>query len=398
MSLYDLLCCPRCKAPVRRDGVELECEQCLQRYPIVNGTPVLFPDGKLPEIQHESELVSLPLYYPWIHRLVMQSLLDDQVVIEIGAGNVAVNDPCVIRTDVKLTPHTDVVCDAHFLPFRDQSADFIFSLAVVEHLRQPFTAAQEIRRVLKDGGYAYHECNFVFAYHGYPHHYFNASIQGMEQIFSDFTAIRKGVAPYQMPSFAVQMVLLTYLRHSTISQDAGAHRFHRMIEDLLSEELVDYDRYFTEADAAYVAAGSYFFGMRQDTPDSSSIPEVIRSAWRGSPGLQERFPKMYDLGTAKNILLWAKSEGRETVPEIATFLGGIQPFQKQPGGTQTRDSTPHLPVVEPKFGTLWDFPECAPPRKRSGLPEPLQRPVSPRFMDRLATLFELLARRIRTRS
>jgi predicted SAM-dependent methyltransferase len=324
----------------------------------------MFPDGSFPEIQHEAKMDSIGIYYPWVHRLVLQSLLDHQVVIEIGAGERAVDDPCIIRTDVRWTPHIDVVCDTHQLPFKDQSADFIFSLAVFEHLRQPFQAAEEIRRILKDGGYAYHECNFVFAYHGYPHHYFNASLQGMEQLFSSYVALRKGLAPYQMPSFTLQMVIATYHRRLKDVPEVAA--FRKQLEAIIEiETLIDYDRYFTEDDAAYVAAGTYFFGMRQDHPESTVIPGILLDLWKSDPALQEYIPDWRDLGHKKNLLLWAKGPGGNTHPEIGQALAAFEPFQKRPGMSLARDIVRGFAVTEPTFGTLWDFPETAPPRKNA---------------------------------
>jgi SAM-dependent methyltransferase len=249
------------------------------------------------------------------------------------------------------------------LPFRAKSADFVFSLAVFEHLRQPFDAAREIKRVMKDGGYCYHECNFVFAYHGYPHHYFNASVQGMEQVFSDYALLRQGIAPYQMPSFALQMVLLTYLRHGRNESHAKLQDFRRKIQLLLDDELIDFDSYFDEQNAAYVAAGSYFFGMRQDFEKSTVIPRLLTDLWEANGKLSSLIPDWRNLGTAQNLLLWAKSEGRVAHPQIDDFLNGIEPFQKRPGVTLPRHIVGSFPVTEPRFGTLWDFPEAAPPRK-----------------------------------
>jgi uncharacterized protein YbaR (Trm112 family)/SAM-dependent methyltransferase len=376
-SLYDLLACPTCKVAVERADDALTCPACARRYPVIDGVPVMMPDGGVPTIEHEQDLGTYGTYFPWIHRLVMQSLLDDQVVVEIGSGNLAIDDPCLIRMDVRLTPQVDLVADAHALPFLPGTVDFIFSLAVVEHLRDPFGAAREIYDALKDGGYAYHECNFVFAYHGYPHHYFNASVQGMEQVFGDYRPLRQGIAPYQMPSQALLMVLSTYLRDCQAGDVPGGPEFLHRVQGVLDQELIDFDRGFTEETAANVAAGTYFFGVKQTGPDSTCLPAPVWEAWAGSRDLQERFPEPLNLGTVDNLLLWARAEGADAFPAIERYLRDLDPFTKHgPEAPWDRSVLRSFPLVEPRFGTIFDYPDHAPPRKPANDPphEPADDP------------------------
>jgi 2-polyprenyl-3-methyl-5-hydroxy-6-metoxy-1,4-benzoquinol methylase len=44
--------------------------------------------------------------------------------------------------------------DAHDLPFKNLTFDAVFALEVLEHVYEPIKVLQEIKRVLKDGGYA----------------------------------------------------------------------------------------------------------------------------------------------------------------------------------------------------------------------------------------------------
>jgi uncharacterized protein YbaR (Trm112 family)/SAM-dependent methyltransferase len=353
MSLYDILACPTCKVHVTRRGDGLNCGQCGRAYPIVNGVPVMMPDGSVPGVQHEAELVVRDSYVPWVFRTILQSLLDDQWVLEIGSGNMRLDDPCIIRMDVTLTPYVDVVADAHHLPFVPGSLDYVFSMAVFEHLRNPFQAAQSIHEALKDGGFIYHECNFVFAYHGYPHHYFNASLQGLEQLFAAFRPLRKGVAPYQMPSFAVGMILRTFLHHTQAHRYPHGRRLTSLLHHVVALDLTEFDIYFKEEEALKLAAGTYYAGVKEVTPTSTLVPAPIRDLWQQDAGLQRRFPDLNQLTTTDNILTWAKTEGRRQHAEVARCLDAIAPAHKRGAGAPWDRGPIHaLPLIEPLYGAI----------------------------------------------
>ena len=223
---------------------------------------MLFPDGSVPAIQHEHELVVRLGYEPEQHRAIMQSLPASSIILDMGAGNMAVNLPNIIRIDVTLTPYVDVVGDSHALPFLPGVFDYILSLAVIEHLRQPFVAAQEMYDALRTGGYVYGDCNFVFHYHGFPHHYFNATQQGLEQVFARFTKLRSGVGPFQMPSFALRAVLATYRQELGFDGEPNVSEFQALLQEVLDHPLSTYDSRFSEEGALRVAAGTFYVGVK----------------------------------------------------------------------------------------------------------------------------------------
>lgn len=80
-------------------------------------------------------------------------------------------------------PNVDVVGDAHALPYRTGSVDAIFCEAVLEHVADPPRAVAEMHRVLKVGGWVWAATPFLAAYHAYPAHFHNFTLEGHEALF-----------------------------------------------------------------------------------------------------------------------------------------------------------------------------------------------------------------------
>src|SRR5215813_5435615 len=115
--LYELLACPLCHRALRPRDRGLGCVRCRRFYPIVDGIPVLLPPGA-EALPPDPALPPRDGYDASIQRTVLNSLPADAVCLEVGAGRMAESRPNVIRMDVTLTSHVDVVGDVHALPFR----------------------------------------------------------------------------------------------------------------------------------------------------------------------------------------------------------------------------------------------------------------------------------------
>lgn len=73
-------------------------------------------------------------------------------------------------------------CDGHKLPFRDEAFDLVVTVAVFEHLYDPFQAARELYRVLKPGGAVVGTTAFLEHFHA--NSYFHMTHLGVQRIFS----------------------------------------------------------------------------------------------------------------------------------------------------------------------------------------------------------------------
>lgn len=334
MALLDILACPRCKSSVTRHERGLACTSCDACYPVVDGTPVMFPTDDHADVVHEDELEVRDGFNAEIQQFI-DTLPPDHIILDIGAGCRDTPDPRVVRMDVMRTPYVDVVGDAHALPFRDDAVHIVHAAAVFEHLRKPWVVADEIVRVLRPGGNVFVDSAFVFPFHGYPATYFNISTDGMRQLFSNLTETAVGVMPWMMPSFAVEQLLSAYLKFFKPETD-DEHEFVNEIYRLDRFDLRSFDRRFSQQDAARIAACIYYCGYKPD-PGHDSLPAPIVSRWKADPALQARYPDPLSLletveGRAHNVFVWARGEGRQNHADVADWLDGVEPYSREFSG------------------------------------------------------------------
>ena len=108
---------------------------------------------------------------------------DSGLVVDVGSGKRPSYFPNVVNYEIVNYDTTDVLGVGEALPFKDGSVDAVISIAVLEHVRDPFKCASEIVRILKPGGDLVCAVPFLQPLHGYPHHYYNMSHQGLRALF-----------------------------------------------------------------------------------------------------------------------------------------------------------------------------------------------------------------------
>lgn len=117
---------------------------------------------------------------------ILRQLPHDAVILDVGGGKRQLDDKRYINLEYSPYEEPDLLGDAMNLPFRDNVIDFVYSSAVLEHVRNPLKVGEEIFRVLKPGGRVYANSAFMQPVHSEGQHFFNATPYGIDLIFDKF--------------------------------------------------------------------------------------------------------------------------------------------------------------------------------------------------------------------
>lgn len=114
----------------------------------------------------------------------------------VGGGmDCLLDDPKInlIESDAAIAPRTQLVCDAHDLPFASQSMDGVVVQAVLEHVVDPHRCVAEIHRVLKPNGLVYSDTPFMQQVHGRQFDFTRFTRLGHRRLFRHFEEVSSGI-------------------------------------------------------------------------------------------------------------------------------------------------------------------------------------------------------------
>jgi SAM-dependent methyltransferase len=134
---------------------------------------------------------------PWCHvgSLLNKADLSPEV-LEVKVKNWRrmfrdLDDQLFVGLDIFPGPNVDIVADLCDPDFEANHPELIGAFgtvlcrAVLEHVKQPHIAAENINRMIRPGGHLYFAGPWIWGYHGYPGHYFNISFDGIKLLFPD---------------------------------------------------------------------------------------------------------------------------------------------------------------------------------------------------------------------
>ena len=178
------------------------------RVPRKQGEPI---DSLTPDLVAEFEIPDAPPVSanqyggPFIEEIAANP---ERLCLDVGAGLRYSYTENVVNTEIYRTISTDVLCVGEDLPFADAQFDYVICAAVLEHTRRPWDVAREICRVLRPGGRILIDWPFLQGVHGYPHHYYNATPQGLISLFSEYCeVVSSTIEPNNHPIHAIWWIL-----------------------------------------------------------------------------------------------------------------------------------------------------------------------------------------------
>ncbi|MFC1733289.1 class I SAM-dependent methyltransferase [candidate division KSB1 bacterium] len=211
-QIKDLIACPVCKdSPVKTVKNQIICQNCNMIYSL-NQNHYCFKNAPKAELPiYSSANVSSNFYDNQALNLINK--YKKQLILDNGSGLRDTYYKNIINLEIEDFPTTDVVGSCDNLPFRSESFDVVFSFAVLEHVKDPFKCASEIERVLKPGGMFYVAVPFLQPFHAYPDHYYNMTLNGLKNLFSEKSSIiDSGVPKSGLPVWALNWFLNSYVK------------------------------------------------------------------------------------------------------------------------------------------------------------------------------------------
>jgi SAM-dependent methyltransferase len=165
----------------------------------------------------------------------------------------------LIETDVSFGPRTQLVCDAHDLPFADNSFDGVVTQAVLQYVADPSRCVQEIERVLKPRGLVYAESAFMQqVVHG-RYDFTRFTHLGLRRLFRNFDEVASGptAGPGTALAWACQFFLLSF------ATTRWARRAMYALARLTLFWLKYFDAALMNKPEAYDTASGFFFMGRK---------------------------------------------------------------------------------------------------------------------------------------
>lgn len=250
-AVQKLLRCPVCYTKLEIHSEHCRCEnhECNFLFPMINKIPILIdensslfsiddfvnrrhtffdlsPSNNLKKtlkkfLPNKGKNIKGKENYGKFAELLLNKSINPKVLVIggsiLGDGmEVILENPNIelVESDISFGPRTSLICDAHTLPFEDNSFDGVIVQAVLEHVVDPFRCVDEIHRILKEDGLVYSEMPFMQQVHGGCYDFTRFTYLGHRRLFRKFKEIGSGVlcGPGMALAWSYEYFLLSFTK------------------------------------------------------------------------------------------------------------------------------------------------------------------------------------------
>ena len=298
--------CPSCEDSLilSKEYEQLSCIKCNEVFPLVDGHPILLSDKNTVFLKQDlndalltkstSSQIRLRKYIPSISVSLSQDKLNlffeiissksnTVNILIVGSGTQKTQldqqqslykNVRLVYCDIDTDSLVDLYCDAHNLPFINASFDGVICTAVLEHVMYPEIAAQEITRVVKEGGLLYNELPFMQQVHEGAYDFTRYTLSGHKRLFNSFSEIHAGMVagPGTALVWSIENFVLAFTFNNKIRNLA------KLIVRFLFFWIKYFDYYLNNKPQAMDGAScTYFLGRKNLSmvPDKEIISNYV---------------------------------------------------------------------------------------------------------------------------
>jgi len=300
-SISNRFSCPICGSKVEKHAEFIKCinEFCKEEYPLLNQQIPIFIDDKGSVFSKEDFLSQSETFFknsyhnplrafikkiaPDIsHNIKAEKNLESfcnfllrlnpkPTVLVVGGGIKGEGFKAfekypqitLVATDVSIGPETQIIADAHSLPFLPETFDGVVVQAVLEHVLNPNQCVNEIYRVLKPEGLIYAETPFMQQVHGGAYDFTRFTKLGHRWLLRDFTELESGIpcGPGMALAWSYEFFLCSF----------GSSKIYTLLAKTFARITGFWLKYFdyfllNRKKAHYAASAFYFIGQKSEIP------------------------------------------------------------------------------------------------------------------------------------
>ena len=171
-----------------------------------------------------SKMFSRENLYEYLKEAIdKHNIISKKVILNIGASGeiekfLKSKKIKIYELDIDKNKKPDIIGDLTSLPIRSSSCDVVFCLEILEHVKNPFNAVKELKRVLKINGIIIGSTPFIFPIHTPPHDYFRYTKYGLRELFKEFEVLDIKERNTYMKSWYVLLLRTLFIQSNRTSR------------------------------------------------------------------------------------------------------------------------------------------------------------------------------------